>query len=96
MRAVYATGTSRSPSQDVAESGNGRDPQLGTSTPPPHIGHPTLLHRTNVDLTMFVASVKVELDEKLSAELFRSTKKLPPSRLTYGLLYVSTFSCFPF
>ena len=95
---AYTTGTRKLPSQGVGESrskgslfsSSQPPPQLGTPTSPQQPGDPTRLHRTILDLTMFTAEVKVELDKKLSAELFRSTKKQPPPRLTYGLIYVST------
>jgi hypothetical protein len=92
------TGTGKSSSQGIGESHNkvslfssGRPPpQLGSLTSPQHPGDPTRLYRTAVDLTVFTAEVKVELDEKRSAELLRSTKKQPPSQLKYGLIYVSS------
>lgn len=52
---------------------------------------PARMRRTTVDLTVFTAEVKVELDKdkRLLAALQRSTKKQPPTQLTYGLIYVS-------
>jgi hypothetical protein len=47
----------------------------------------------NVTLTVFTAEVDVKVDEKLSAELRRSTKKNPPSRLKYSLIYVGVSLC---
>ena len=44
---------------------------------------------SNVVLTIFAANVDVRLDKKMTAELLRSTKKGPPSRLRYELIYVS-------
>ncbi len=44
---------------------------------------------SNVVLTIFAANVDVRLDKKMTAELVRSTKKNPPSRLRYELIYVS-------
>jgi hypothetical protein len=44
---------------------------------------------SNVVLTIFAANVDVRLDKKMTAELLRSTKKKPPSRLRYELIYVS-------
>lgn len=49
---------------------------------------PTELHGMNVTLTVFTAEVDVKVDKKLSAELLRSTKKNPPARLKYDLIYV--------
>jgi len=75
VHAVYITGTGKSPSQGVGESHN-KQP-----------GDPTRWHKSTVDLTVFTAEVKVELDNELSAGLLRSTKKQPPSQLTYSLIY---------
>ncbi len=43
----------------------------------------------SVDITIFSAEVNVRLDKKLTADLQRSTKKNPPGRLKYELVYVS-------
>ncbi|KAF8549066.1 hypothetical protein OG21DRAFT_1500623 [Imleria badia] len=93
--AVYATGTQISTSQTVSESCNREGfasssqplPQLRTPTSTQQHGDPKLLHRTTVDLTVFTAEVKVELNNKISTELLRCTKKQAPSRLTYNLIY---------
>ncbi|KIJ08708.1 hypothetical protein PAXINDRAFT_182233 [Paxillus involutus ATCC 200175] len=45
------------------------------------------MHETKVVLTVFTAEVDVTVDEKLSKELNRCTKKNPPSRLKYSLIY---------
>jgi hypothetical protein len=45
---------------------------------------------SNVVLTIFAANVDVRLDKKMTTELLRSTKKNPPSRLRYELIYVSS------
>ncbi|SRR6266403_4380556 len=45
---------------------------------------------SNVVLTIFAANVDVRLDKKMTEELLRSTKKNPPSRLRYELIYVSS------
>jgi hypothetical protein len=45
---------------------------------------------SNIALTIFVANVDVQVDKKMTAELLRSTKKNPPSRLRYELIYVSS------
>ena len=44
---------------------------------------------SNVDLTIFAANVDVRVDQKMAGELVRATKKDPPSRLRYQLIYVS-------
>ena len=43
----------------------------------------------NVVLTIFTANVAVRLDKKMTRRLLRATKKNPPSRLRYELIYVS-------
>jgi Protein of unknown function (DUF3684) len=43
---------------------------------------------SNVVLAIFAANVDVRLDEKMTAELLRATKKNPPGRLRYELIYV--------
>ena len=48
----------------------------------------------NVTLIVFTAEVDVKVDKKLSTELLRSTKKNPPARLKYDLIYVGVLiSC---
>ncbi|EIN13823.1 hypothetical protein PUNSTDRAFT_117488 [Punctularia strigosozonata HHB-11173 SS5] len=42
---------------------------------------------SSVVLTIFSADVEVKLDKKMTAELVRSTKKNPPSRMKYELIY---------
>jgi hypothetical protein len=44
---------------------------------------------SNIVLTIFAANVDVRVDEKMTVELLRATKKNPPSRLRYELIYVS-------
>ncbi|KAI6152579.1 hypothetical protein BKA82DRAFT_4013016 [Pisolithus tinctorius] len=48
---------------------------------------PMRMHETKMDLTVFTAQVDVNIIEKLSKELNRCTKKNPPSRLKYSLIY---------
>ncbi|KAH9177930.1 hypothetical protein EDB89DRAFT_1844068, partial [Lactarius sanguifluus] len=43
---------------------------------------------SSVVLTIFTANVDVRLDKKMTAELLRATKKIPPSRLRYELTYM--------
>ncbi|KAG6375323.1 hypothetical protein JVT61DRAFT_3551 [Boletus reticuloceps] len=95
LPAVDTTGAEKllsqggSESQDeICSSPSSQQSQLGTLTPPQQHGDPTRrLHRTKADLTVFTAEVKVELDQKLSMELLRSTKKRSPTRLKYCLIY---------
>ena len=44
--------------------------------------------KSSVVLHVFSAEVDVRLDKKMIAELQRSTKKNPPTRLRYDLIYV--------
>ena len=44
--------------------------------------------KSSVVLTIFTAEVDVKLNQKISAELHRSTKKNPPRALKYELIYV--------
>ena len=44
--------------------------------------------KSRVDLTVFSAEVDVTVDAKLSGELHRCMKKMPPSQLKYSLIYV--------
>jgi Protein of unknown function (DUF3684) len=46
-------------------------------------------YSSNIALTMFAANVDVRVDKKMAGELLRATKKNPPSRLRYELVYVS-------
>lgn len=49
-----------------------------------------LINESNVVLTIFTAEVDVQLTKKMSAELHRSTKKNPPAKVKYQLIYVSS------
>jgi hypothetical protein len=65
----------------------------GTPTQAP-VAHKESIHRlkdnsSNVVLTIFAANVDVKLSEKMAGELLRATKKNPPGRLRYELIYVS-------
>jgi hypothetical protein len=44
---------------------------------------------SNIDLTIFAANIDVRVDKKMTGELVRATKKNPPSRLRYELIFVS-------
>lgn len=104
MHAVYAVGTEKRPLLEVLEPRKPKGgffsslvsaftsqstPQLETpALPPQPVKEPTELHEINVTLTVFTAEVDVKVDKKLSAELLRSTKKNPPVRLEYNLIYV--------
>lgn len=51
---------------------------------------PFSVTETQVTLSIFSADVNVLLNAKMNAELHRSTKKNPPSKLKYELIYVGT------
>ena len=51
--------------------------------------HHLEVHSSNIDSAIFAANVGVRVDEKMAAEVLRATKKKPPSRLRYELIYVS-------
>jgi Protein of unknown function (DUF3684) len=52
---------------------------------------PMAVYETNITLSIFSADVNVRLDKKMATELHRSTKKNPPSKLKYELIYVSGY-----
>ena len=83
-----ATGVSSSP---LGLGGSGA-PRRAASPPPPQtvISEAGYLKvgQSSVTLTIFTAEVDVNLSEKLSAEIRRSTKKNPPSALKYEFIYV--------
>ena len=49
---------------------------------------PRTIIESNVVLSIYTADVLVKLDAKMIAELNRSTKKNPPTRMKYELIYV--------
>jgi hypothetical protein len=42
-----------------------------------------------VGLTIFTADLECKVDKQLNVELMRATKKNPPARVKYELIYVS-------
>jgi hypothetical protein len=50
--------------------------------------NPREITQTGVSLSIFSATVQVNLDKKMTAELVRSTKKHPPSKMKFELIYV--------
>ncbi|KAI0646791.1 hypothetical protein C8Q79DRAFT_956470 [Trametes meyenii] len=48
---------------------------------------PRAIVESNVVLSIFAADIAVKLDQKMIAELNRSTKKNPPTRMKYELIY---------
>ncbi len=49
---------------------------------------PQTIVESNVVLSIFAADIAVKLDKKMITELNRSTKKNPPTRMKYELIYV--------
>ncbi|KAJ2913257.1 hypothetical protein MD484_g7175, partial [Candolleomyces efflorescens] len=73
-------------------SGNSTPQRTVTPLPPPEEPTTDLLaiNESAVALTVYSAQVTTKLDRKFSAALHRSTKKEPPSKLRYELIYVSS------
>jgi Protein of unknown function (DUF3684) len=67
----------------------------GTPTQAPAVHNESIYlleaNSLNIVLTIFAANVDVRLDKKMAGELLRATKKNPPSRLRYELIYVSFY-----
>ncbi|KAI0747853.1 hypothetical protein C8Q80DRAFT_1168786 [Daedaleopsis nitida] len=59
---------------------------MGARNPEPQIDPKTVVE-SNVALSIFAADIVVKLDKKMIAELNRSTKKNPPTRMKYELIY---------
>lgn len=95
MHAVHAVGMEKHPLLEVSRprKSNNRFVASHSALPP---RPPTKLDKTNVTLTVFTAEVDVNVDKKLYAELLRSTKKKPPVRLKYHLIYVGACRCLDF
>ena len=55
----------------------------------PEVIDPLAVNETSVSLTVFSASVRVQLEKKLAIEIHRSTKKNPPTQMKLELIYVS-------
>ncbi|RXW23364.1 hypothetical protein EST38_g2483 [Candolleomyces aberdarensis] len=70
-------------------SGGSTPQRTVTPLPPPEEPKPDLLaiNDSAVSLTVYTADVTTKLDKKFSAALHRSTKKEPPSKLRYELIY---------
>lgn len=64
-------------------------PEVSQSMIPKESANLLEAHSSNIALTIFTANVDVRVDKKMTEELLRSTKKNPPSRLRYELIYVS-------
>ena len=55
----------------------------------PKVIDPLAVNETSVSLTVFSASVRVQLEKKVAIEIHRSTKKNPPTQMKLELIYVS-------
>ena len=64
-------------------------PQPPPATLPPDPSTKFQLVDTSISLSIFSADVDVRLAKKVGDELLRATKKKPPSRVKYQLIYVS-------
>ncbi|KAF5351976.1 hypothetical protein D9756_007388 [Leucocoprinus leucothites] len=66
-------------------------PQRQTTPLPPITpqADPLETSTTSIILSVFSADVTVRLNSKLSSELYRSTKKNPPSNMKYELIYTT-------
>ncbi|KAF7362040.1 hypothetical protein MVEN_00549400 [Mycena venus] len=72
---------------------------LGSNTPqrvttplppePEEVVDPLTVNETSVSLSIFSAEADVRLDKKVAAELHRSTKKNPPNKVKYQLIYTA-------
>ena len=96
MNWVYSTGTEKPRQVPVIEKIKpevriSSSKQTGPPPPPqPVINEAKYLEvgQSSVQLTIFTADVDVNPSQKLLGELYRSTKKYPPSTLKYELIYV--------
>ena len=55
----------------------------------PEVADPLAFNETSVSLTVFSASIRVQLEKKVATEIHRSTKKNPPAQMNLELIYVS-------
>lgn len=76
----------------IAGAATTQRPAIPMPTTPAAVTDHLTINETSVVLSIFSADVDVRLDKKLAAELHRSTKKNPPSRLKYELIYVRLFA----
>ncbi|KAG7090828.1 hypothetical protein E1B28_009910 [Marasmius oreades] len=61
---------------------------LPPQTPEPPVDH-LAVSTTTVSLSIFSAQADARLDNKVATEIHRSTKKKPPARLKYDLIYTA-------
>lgn len=53
------------------------------------VADPLAVNETSVSLTVFSASIRVQLEKKVAIEIHRSTKKNAPTQMKLELIYVS-------
>ena len=87
-KATHQTNGFFSP-QPESDGLEGWTPEVTPSVVPKESTDLLEAYSSNIVLTIFTANVDVRLDRKMTEELLRSTKKNPPSRLRYELIYVS-------
>lgn len=102
MRWVYSSGTEKpkqpalKPEKEKTSNifswfGLSQTPQRVPTPLPPapeEVVDPLTVNETTISLSIFSAIVDVRLDQKVAAELHRSTKKNPPNKVKYELIYV--------
>ena len=73
-------------------SGGSTPHRVATPTPLPVVKKvdQSAISETSVSLSIYSASVQVRLTKQLSSEIHRSTKKNPPARTKFELIYVSS------
>ncbi|KAG6878539.1 hypothetical protein C0993_004437 [Termitomyces sp. T159_Od127] len=104
MQWVYSSGSERKRPMSIVKpkvtagsffsslfgfSGNSTPQRQSTPLPPMKDLDPQTVNETNVALSIFSAAVDVRLNQKITAELYRATKKNPPNRLKYELIYTA-------
>ncbi|KAF8894925.1 hypothetical protein CPB84DRAFT_1816083 [Gymnopilus junonius] len=62
---------------------------VATPLPPPPPVDQLAINEISVSLSIYSASIQVRLDKKLSSEIQRSTKKNPPTRMKFELIYTA-------
>ncbi|KAJ7209538.1 hypothetical protein GGX14DRAFT_451864 [Mycena pura] len=102
MRWVYSSGTEKPrPQTKPAEKSSGNFfSWLGISSTPQRVAtplppvpevvvDPLTVNETSVSLSIFSAEVDVRLDKDVAGELHRATKKNPPNKIKYELIYTA-------
>ncbi|KAK7057384.1 hypothetical protein R3P38DRAFT_2840641 [Favolaschia claudopus] len=105
LRWIYSSGTEKpkplvtKPEKTATSSFFSLKSWLGSSTPqrvttplppePEQVIDPLTVDETSVSLSIFSAEVDVRLDKATVTELHRSTKKNPPTKVKYELIYTA-------